>query len=204
MCDDCVLASSRDIIYEIHITVDVSPDDSETVARFKEVCAKIGTKGIVIENLSPSGNIYYDVMTSGVVKTSFDVAKEEMMSQASLLESMGFDVIRRKIETVSWNYPLNPEVKGYFESHNEFDVEDYDDFSSIVRNLGGYASRNVSKPGVAIGTIRRKSKSWWLFGDELGPFINGLSNNGYVAKKTINEYCPFDDNEKHDDTWIKG
>jgi hypothetical protein len=168
------------------------------------MCSAWGIKGIVIENLSPSGEVSVDVMTSSVVKTTYLDAFNEMNEIASELTALDFDVIRRKIETVSWNFPDNPDQKGYFETHIEFDVADIDHFSVLVRQLGGYVSRNANKPGKAIATLRRNARSWFLYGYDLGPFVDGIESAGYVANKTLNEYCPYDDNPTHDDSWIKG
>lgn len=204
MCETCVLSVSGRIIYEFHVTVDVPHDNFKEVCRFLDLCREKGIKGIVIENLGRSGKLYYDVMTSSVVKSDVTEAYQALFAQADMLEEHGFRVLRRKIETVTWNYPDNADQKGYFESHMEFEVADYTQFDEIVRKFGGYTSRNRGKKGIALATLRRNDVSWWLFGQELLAFHQGLERHGYYPKKTLNEFCVYDDNKSLDDSWIFG
>lgn len=108
--------------YEMHVTVAqaASADD------FREACADLKVKPIFLALQDTGGNtVLHDVMTSSVFFGDNRLALEELDRVSAGLVQRGFDVVRRKIETVPWHPAAPSSVNGvsqmppggYFESH---------------------------------------------------------------------------------------
>jgi NTP pyrophosphatase (non-canonical NTP hydrolase) len=116
--------------FEIHVTIEAN-SFLESISEFKEDCKNIGVKPIVIDLEINDGSILKDVMTSSKFFGDNRTAYEESERIVRELKSMGYKVVRNKIETVPW-HPAAPQDKDkdhplwngdpipngcYFESH---------------------------------------------------------------------------------------
>jgi len=121
-CARCVIAEalpSASVPYEIHVTVEEADVD-----RFREACADLGVKPLLLALQLASGGVARDVMTSSIHRGDDPSAKGEARRIGEGLAAAGFRVARTKIETVPW-HPLAPsrenglEAAGgrYFEAH---------------------------------------------------------------------------------------
>ena len=112
--------------YEIHVTVNLENSythkhiNEESLDEFKEHCKSIGVKPIVIDLEMKDKSSMKDVMTSSKFFGDNRTAYEESERIAKRLKEMGYDVVRKKIETVPW-HPAAPQDKD--KDHPLFDGE---------------------------------------------------------------------------------
>jgi NTP pyrophosphatase (non-canonical NTP hydrolase) len=162
--------------YEIHVTVDLENSythkhiNEESLNEFKEDCKCIGVKPIVIDLEMKDKSSMKDVMTSSKFFGDNRTAYEESERITKRLKEMGYEVVRKKIETVPW-HPAAPQDKDkdhplwhgepipngcYFESHigvlvtkeTKPDLEELVDFlNESICELSGTAklSKNFFK-----------------------------------------------------------
>jgi NTP pyrophosphatase (non-canonical NTP hydrolase) len=228
--------------FEIHVTVDASEMrdpimfDTKTfdLKLFKEACADIGVKPIVIDLEINDGSEIQDVMTSSKFFGDNRKAYEESERIADKLKGWGFRVVRNKIESVPW-HPAAPTITTgepipngcYFESHigviitpdRKEDLQEFVDglnqrCTSAGRvELGGTAklSRNFFKKMengkfVNMITYRNNMTSAKRFQGEVKQIENSLKHwsNNFEYEKVEIEYAVYDTNVTHDAKWILG
>ena len=217
--------------FEIHITVDCKNSYNFNIEEFREDCLSIDVKPIILD-LEINGELpMKDVMTSSKHFGDNKSAYDECDRIAKALISFGYNVIRRKIETVPW-HPAAPTNTGlipnncYFESHigviilpnekehlNEF-VNDLNNkrLGDVIIQLSGSVklSQNFfkkSKDGskfVNMLTYRSSITSKDEFEDDVNTIKEGLKTNGFEFEKVEVEYAIYDTNVSHDIKWING
>lgn len=206
--------------FEIHVTVKLPSADS--IEPFKNTCARIGVKPIVLD-LRDS---VQDVMTSSVIMADNLGAYNEMCRISQELKDAGFHVVRDKIETVPWHPAAPTELKDvnpnlYFECHINIVVNE-EERKKLVEwndnfNIGGHFSKNVFKrindtDFVQMLTLRSSTITKWnvnctaTFTGYIERILNVLNTElglrpGAVLKHTI-EYAIYDTNIAHDTAWV--
>jgi NTP pyrophosphatase (non-canonical NTP hydrolase) len=215
--------------FEIHITVDLNnvKDKTYFVNQFKESCKSLCLKPIVIEFQLENGTIE-DVMTSSKHFGDNRSAYEESERISTQLKSLGYNVIRKKIETVPW-HSAAPIIDGvipipndcYFESHIGVVIipEQKDKLQNYVNFLnesfedsecGGVAklSQNFFKKSedgskfINMITYRNNLCGYDTFKDEVELIKLSLMVNEFEFEKVEIEYAIYDSNIHHDDAWI--
>lgn len=209
------------IPFEIHVTVRLQHKDE--IELFKNSCAQVGVKPIVLDLKEG----LQDVMTSSIIVTDNVGAYNELIRISQRLRDFGFNVVRDKIETVPW-HPAVPLFKEdinpnrYFECHINIVVNDEErqllvDWNDQF-NVGGHFSKNVFKrindtDFVQMFTLRSTTINNSYNVNTVGDFssyihlvlqklneLDGL-RPGSVMKHTI-EYAIYDTNIAHDTSWV--
>lgn len=191
--------------YEIHITV---PASEERMDKFREVCADLGVKPIVID-----AHPLKDVMTSFRMQTDDQNAVfTEMTRQMLTLEALGFRAIRTKVET-DLTHPAaqTPLPNQYFESHLQVWVRDdqLEDLKDLAQGLDFHVSRNAFKPPVdgrhiRMITVRQYHTTPERFTTRITALRKVLPSQGYEFAKGMEiEFALFDSNSSHDRPWIE-
>jgi len=206
--------------FEIHVTVDLdsqknSIEFSELISKFKKVCDEIGVKPIIIDLENGGESVMKDVMTSshfyGDNKTSYD----ECMRISNSLESNGFKITRKKIETVPWHpaAPVNDDdnmpYNCYYESHIGCIItpDQKDKLQEIAEKNGAHLSRNFFKKldnGKFVNMITHRSYNdlYKRFESQVN-YIKDLLNDSKIEyDKVINEFSVYDTNISHDNKWL--
>lgn len=209
---------NQKIPFEIHVTVDEA--DSEA---FKNACTLLGVKPIILA-LQLKQDTLRDVMTSSVCMGSNSDALSEMNRIEKGLLDAGFNVVRKKIETVPW-HPAAPSVefnkidmpKGcYFESHIAVLIDSdetrlkVDHYCSSERL---HISRNAMKEYddnsyKLMITYRDYNGTKEAFLKQLETYVKQLKliedRNGEQIKidKVITEFSLFDSRIHHDASWL--
>ncbi len=186
-CDNCAMDSKR-VVYQVHVTVE--PDSS-----FLDGCQKLGFKGVHVKNVV--GDVLIDDMMTSTVVNTLQEARETMLQQAKALTDNYFIVKRRKIETVPWNFEASVCKEGqYFETHINMGKDD-DVFQKFVNNKDFMVSRNQN--GSIYLTVRTNKNR----GDHYATLLDKMGTLDVPYVKMITEFAIFDDNEKHDEIWVK-
>lgn len=217
--------------FEIHITIDAKENcytGDLDLDLFKSDCIEIGVKPIVLDLELKEGTLK-DVMTSSKHFGDNRSAYEEANRIADKLTSLGYKVVRKKIETVPW-HPAAPVLsKGeipngcYFESHIGVTItpDEKQRLSDLVNNtlcnfdeveLSGTCklSQNFfkkSKDGskyVNMLTYRSNKCGSPTFKLEVETIKEILISNGFEFEKVEVEYALYDTNVNHDAKWILG
>lgn len=203
--------------YEIHITV-----SSADVEQFKRDCLLIGVKPIFLDLHTNSGGMIRDVMTSSVHIGDNSSVYVELERIVSALSAVGYDVVRKKIETVPW-HPAAPSIKDtnpkmpqdcYFESHLAVSLlkeEDMDVLAEIIKNIDEKhsgslrLSRNILKrksDHIVIMTTYREYDGVYENFLETVKEIKSKIENSFSVEKEIIEFSLYDTKVKHDKAWI--
>lgn len=211
--------------FEIHISIDGRSAlvNQNTIENFKNKCVEIGVKPIVIDLEINDGSIIKDVMTSSKHFGDNRTAYEESERIANSLESSGYIVLRKKIETVPW-HPAAPnkidkEIPNgcYFESHIGviIDKKEKKELNDFINNLNGEGltgkvklSQNFFKKSkdnskfVNMVTYRSNKCVKDSFIEEVEFIKNKLNKNDFTFEKIEVEYAIYDTNVTHDLKWI--
>jgi len=201
--------SDSKLPFEIHITVDSKYSNQiYGLSKFEAACKEIGVKATVLELYESSGQfISHDVMTSStLVGTNLDALREVARIENALFQ-MGFELVRRKIETVPW-HPAAPTEKNlqkmalgnYFETHFELTIEDAKKVPLSGFNVAW--SQNVKKKdSVTSLTVRSAStlENHERALEKVYEYFESKKVN-YVADQT--EFAIYDTNVLHDEKWI--
>lgn len=195
--------------YEIHITVGTH---STNIPSFIDACGEIGVKPIVLE-LQLTSDTMQDVMTSSKFSGDDDSVLVEVQRIVSGLSDAGFDVVRKKVETVPW-HPAAPSATTetprdrYFEAHLAITIQP-DCIPSLRDVVAGYAhlSRNAFKRSengtcVVMATVRDYCMGAAAFASHVESVSNMLQSNGFVVDTPIIEYALYDSNTDHDILWV--
>lgn len=198
--------------YEIHITV------KDARNSFKEDCASLKVKPIIIELEKDGVIVMNDVMTSSVHFGDNNSAIEAANQLATQLSLRGYNVARIKIETVPW-HPAAPSVNddhfhmplgNYFESHLRIVTtkDRRDKLEEIADIYEAHLSRNFFKKlneneFIIMMTLRSKNVSSEIFSKDVDNLKDKLISSGFVVDKTEIEFAVYDTNVNHDIEWIK-
>jgi len=194
--------------YEIHLTVPLDPNRTDELEWFKQVCASFNAKAIVID-----AEPLVDVMSSyRMMSENQNEAVKEMTKQITILQGIGFRVIRSKLET-SLDHPaaLTPLPNQYFESHIQ--VLCTDEQVGILRDLSKelqfHVSRNAFKTmqngkHVRMATLREYHSTPTVFRNLTKSVRNVLEINGFDFHKEMEiEFALYDSNQSHDLAWLQ-
>lgn len=197
--------------YEIHVTVKASNLDN-----FSNTCKLIDVKPIILDLQNQQGDsVMKDVMTSSVHLGNNPSAYAEMERISDKLAIGGFEVIRKKIETVPW-HPAAPQEEGdempkncYFECH--FAVissdENKQDLQKVALENNCHLSKNIFKKIDDINykvmlTHRSYDTVFNNFDIEVKRINERLKEVGFQVDKTIVEFSVYDTKISHDSNWI--
>lgn len=201
--------------YEIHITV-AAPSDTEV---FCQVCHNLSVKPVVLD-LQAGACPIKDVMTSSVFFGKNSEAYYEMQRIADGLAAEGFEVVRRKIETVPW-HPAAPSRRDtnpampdncYFESHIAVRVENdaaHEQLKQLAIELKCHLSRNAFKwhedgSVTVMMTYRTHDDVYETVRETVATLRAHLEAEGFVLDKTVIEFSLFDSRVSHDTAWLLG
>lgn len=202
--------------YEFHITV-----RTNEIERFKGTCAALGVKPIVLDLQNQQGeSVMHDVMTSSTFMGDNPGAYNEMERIAAGLAEAGFEVVRKKIETVPW-HPAAPDAIDvpedkqempkdcYFETHFGVVCNDArrDELHGIARELDAHLSRNIFKKldgenFKIMLTARSYGGSATAFKARVVSIEERLKGAGFDVDKVIVEFSVYDTRVNHDSSWI--
>ena len=206
--------------FEIHVTVDIN--SVANLDAFKSDCLKVGVKPIVLD-LELKDGILKDVMTSSKHFGDNRSSYNESVRIATELFDLGYNVVRKKIETVPW-HPNAPSIKDgkipngcYFESHIGVTIEPSEkdrlsEFVDLLNNnfLNGSCklSQNFfkkSKDGgrfVNMLTYRDDKTCTNDFQNDVERIKYLLKSSSFEFEKVEIEYAIYDTNVNHDAKWI--
>lgn len=214
--------------FEIHVTVDGGFPD-----KFRNACAEIGVKPILLELHTDDMKTAADLQTSSVFIGDNRGAYEEMKRISYRLSEMGYWVVREKIETVPWHPAAPhrqvsakvdlPNGRGvdlvrddpmpkdcYFECHIATIIgnEQRDKLVEVAGWHGARVSQNVFKKidderSKVMVTLRDSKCTYERFEEQRTMLEHVLTNTGFAVEKTITEFSVFDSKISHDAEWIK-
>lgn len=214
--EDHSLEKSELMVYEIHITVNI--DDGIDIDKYRNDCSIIGVKPIILDLQSQDGTkVMDDVMTSSKIAGNNTEAFNEMKRISNSLSSLGYNVIREKIEAAYWhpNAPFKEfgDTKMpdgcYFECH--FGVKCNDEvlpiLSSIAKDTDSHLSKNAFKVNedgsyIIMLTFRSYDMMYEDFRAQLDLIISNLENERFIVEKEIVEFSIYDTRIKHDQKWL--
>jgi len=196
------------IPFEIHITIKCPIN----IDKYKIDCYDIGVKPIVLDLKKD----LIDVMTSSKIVGTNKEAYFECIRISEALNVLGYDVIREKIESVTYHPSAPVDVNDkmpencYFESHigclvnddNEKTVLEY-----IAKKNNAHLSRNVFKKNedgsyINMVTYRQYDGTTKSFGDKIKHLQNELDDSGFKYDKIITEFSVYDTKVSHDLNWL--
>jgi NTP pyrophosphatase (non-canonical NTP hydrolase) len=182
-------AATFPLPFEIHITVDLESYSIKNfgLEEFKSDCVEINVKPIVLDLEMKEGTLK-DVMTSSKHFGDNRSAYEEANRIANELTSLGYKVVRKKIETVPW-HPAAPTFKTgepipngcYFESHIGVVIspEEKPYLEGLVEelNAGFFSpSRGFSRPSqIELGGTCKLSQNFFKKSKDGSKFVNMLT-----------------------------
>ncbi len=217
--------AGKPIPYEIHITVSVpqreredNVTDEQFLDIFRHFCKAAGVKPIVLDLQDSEGKcVLKDVMTSSVHFGDNASAYKEMERIACFLAAPGFNVVRKKIETVPW-HPAAPSSESgvsvmpkdcYFEAHVAVlcDEAQLEDVHRTAKDLNMHPSRNIFKkyPDGKVKqmlTYRAYDGTFERFKTLLDERVSYLKGVGFALDKVITEFSVYDTKMSHDASWI--
>lgn len=201
---------SNNIPYEIHVTV-AHPNNIEL---YKNDCDDIGVKPIVLD-LENSNTVIKDVMTSSKYYGDNRTAYLECERISNELKTRGYDVVRKKIETIPWHpaapIKFNTMPKNcYFESHIGVLIKTEQDKNLLVeitKKHNAHISRNFFKKldtgeYVQMLTLRNYNTIYTSFKEDVQMLIDELKNNSFEYEKEIIEFSIYDTKVSHDFNWL--
>lgn len=209
--------SPNGVPFEMHVTIRQAPD----VDSFVQACALLKVKPIILDLQLQSQGVIKDVMTSSVYFGKNNTgAYEELSRIANGLTRAGFEVVRRKIETVPW-HPAAPSEKhanpvmpkdAYFECHLNVRLEDprrRRELEMLAHACDCHLSRNVFKKladgtSTVMMTLRRYEGTSEAVQDHVRTIREKLEAGGFPVEKEIIEFSLYDSKVSHDGEWIGG
>lgn len=217
-CDDCAFNGEGETpadLHEIHITVQV-PEGLD-VSAFVAACEAIDVKPIVVAYSNrddpsedqPIGSIL-DPMTSQKFRGDEAAALAEAKRISEYLNFEGFYPIRCKIETTPAN-PIVNQGKGYFESHIGCVLPKarLESLRTAARSLNAHVSANAFKDHGDTVTmmITYRQNADATTPDQFTKHMTWMrgmfdSIEGIDTDRLIVEYCWYDSNKQHDNTWM--
>lgn len=195
LCEDCpFVQQTKEVFHEIHVTVETDNEQA-----FYALCAENNIKAVTIVDFRSEHDRMKHIMTSQRLKGTDEDALIELERIKSVFANL--NILREKIET-----NLNADrdySEGYFESHLDFEVEDVDQFKSILPQIGGIRlSQNTRKIGnKLLATVRDYKTTPELFIKKMEKIRDKFEDFGYKTEKLIIEYCYLDTYEDQDSGW---
>lgn len=204
------LSDTSKIPFEIHITVNNVAD----IELFKLDCACAAVKPIVIALQDTHGiTSSNDIMTSSRHIGTNQTVIEEMDRIVTVLESKGYTICRKKIETVPW-HPNAPQTiddrmpEGcYFEVHIAVQTSAIKKqlLHSIVLKHEAHLSKNAFKvidesSYIQMITYRTYTLNVGDFYSHVDSLIEDLTNL-FEINDIIKEFSIFDSHIGHDNEW---
>ncbi len=214
--------NKNSIPFEIHITVKLPEEricaELSNIDYFKQSCASLKVKPIVLDLENPNGNMI-DVMTSSHFLGDNVSAYFEMIYLTRQLRAHNFDVVREKIETVPWHPAAPSELNHvkkmpencYFESHigvvinNESEKEI---LKVIAESCDAHLSRNFFKKNqdgsyINMVTLRKYDDTYEGFKKDHDNLVKYIEHKLVINEKPIVEFAIFDSKVSHDFNWLK-
>lgn len=194
--------------FEIHITV-----KEGDLTKFKETCASVGVKPLLLHLQTELDGIIPDLMTSSIIIGRNSDAMDHVEKVKTTLETAGFEVVRSKIEAAPW-HPMAPTENNkmpkdcYFECHFAVKIIDRGPLESYVRNINRLKiSRNPFKKHedgqqTVMITYRDYVAGRPLFETTVKTIKDDMIAMGFNVDKTIIEFSVFDTKVSHDKKWI--
>lgn len=196
--------------YEIHLTIAC---DESTLDRFKEACAVVGVKPLLVQ--LGAFNTLRDVMTS----SSGTYGPTELYHRVQCLiehfrDEFCFDVIRAKIETAPWHPMAMRPVKEmdpsqYFESHIPVRISTITALQSLKEicvSEDMHLSSNAFKVNDEFRTIMITYRSTRYNYEEFPRVVKNkcmlLMKQGFDIEEPEVEYAIYDSNRMHDSKWL--
>ena len=196
--------------YEIHLTI--ACDESE-LDRFKESCAIVGVKPLLVQ--LGEGKVMRDVMTS----SSGTYGPMSIYHYTNGLiehfrDEFCFNVIRAKIETAPWHpMAMRPvdemDPSQYFESHIPVKVTAQTDLQALKEICVAedmHLSSNAFKVNDAFRTIMITYRSTRYNYEEFPCVVKNkcmlLTKQGFDIEEPEVEYAIYDSNRMHDSKWL--
>lgn len=196
--------------FELHITV-----STDNIPSFRQNCQELGIKSVILDLQDRWGQgVMQDVMTSS--KFVGIAPQMEALRLSQSLKTLGYDVLRVKIETAPWN-ALVPtatnnqtiEEGQYFESHIRIlsPQERLPALRRICGRLGAHMSRNVLKMASdgdvwIMATLRVYDGTIETFQAQVDAFAEFIKVHRFTVDKVEVEYAIYDSNIHHDASWI--
>lgn len=209
------------IPFEMHITI--RKGDGFDVSKYVDDCEKISKirgnkiKPIVLDLENGGASVMQDVMTSSHYFGDNAGAYHEAKAIETSMKTMGYDVVRVKIETVPW-HPAAPIESGdkmpgdcYFEAHIGciISIDDKYMLSKIAEAHNAHMSRNFFKKidggkFVNMITLRTYEGTYDDFTKKLESLKENLTAKDIRFDKVITEFSIYDTKVSHDFLWIDG
>ncbi|MBC8737374.1 hypothetical protein F6X40_11220 [Paraburkholderia sp. UCT31] len=216
--------------FELHVTVSLKHRDHMPAAlaldAFRSACHQLDVKPVVLALQDRAGaTVLQDVMTSSVFSGDNRHALDELNRISTHLNYRGFEVVRRKLETVPW-HPAAPSSEngvsvmppgGYFESHVAvvMDLAEGGAEEALVRKRlealatahGAHLSRNAFKQlsptaFTVMMTLRAYDGTREAFETARDALTSDLRAGGFAFEKVITEFSLFDSKSSHDSAWL--
>lgn len=204
------------IPFELHMTVHL--DETESLDRFRVVCADIGVKPIILDLQATNGtSVMNDVMTSSKHFGTNGSVLDEMVRIRGALIDANFRCVRSKVETVPW-HPAAPQYSEepmppncYFESHIAARLKTDDElriFRNMCERFELHVSQNVFKryddgAFVVMATKRDYNTFRGKFEIKVSAAVHALRQEGLNIEEPITEFAVYDTKVSHDYSWLK-
>jgi NTP pyrophosphatase (non-canonical NTP hydrolase) len=212
--------------FEIHITItndELKENKEEFIKKYKEDCKALNVKPIILD-LPVNKKVIKDVMTSSKFIGDNKGVYLETERISNGLKQMGYNVIRKKIETVPW-HPSAPQENNtdtllnncYFESHigvlttpknrhylekTVSHMEEVLSLSGTVKLSQNFFKKSENEDYINMLTYRNYKTNTKSFEKDVEAIKRMLTNNLFKYEKVIIEYCIYDTNVKHDFPWL--
>lgn len=199
--------------YEVHVSITPPSVDSKSYEslrhNFSTTCAILGVKATILTLYGPNST-WEDWMTSSTfVGTNAEV--DAYMEAVGLdLQRCGFNVIRKKVETVPWHPAAKARTGCYFEKHWEvlINPDELVALCEFADDYIGAVSRNTRKPPVdgkiiASVTIRNPYFGPDEFKVDCDQVEKNMRERGFDIVDSIAEYAVYDSDVSVDRNWLK-
>ena len=201
--------------FEAHVTVALA--GAADLAAFRDSCAALGVKCIVIE--LPEGDTPVQPMTASFHRGELLAVQEEVVAIARALVKKGFAVTRTKIEAHGRLLGA-PETDAdaaqapttsYFEFHAKLALPETADLATLAalcKAHGAHLSRNAHKLVGADGLSERfvtlRAHAVGRINAEAGfvALCAAIAAAGHLVRNRIREYTVFDTNVGLDRGWL--
>lgn len=217
-CSECPIGLAKEtdmkVPYQLHITVEYKLEKGEMLEpwnRFKAACEELGIKPLWIKNVTLDRQYLHEFITSFNM-TGDDSAYNEIVdtlnNQADTLAALGFNVQRRKIETVPWHQAVKGSMNKdqYFETHillNEDAPQSaWDKLTSIQADQNLHYSESIK--GKSFVTFREYGTRFERYRANLNWALYKIRECGFtLSDKIITEFALFDTDFHFDDKWMQ-
>lgn len=196
--------------FEIHVSVGELTQDE--IAPFVSLLKEINVKPIIIELEKNSKLVLTDAMTSSIHYGDNTSAMDYMNYIDHFLKSYGYNVVRKKIETVPWHpAALSHSAKSgyYFESHLRIVTTDdlRDKLDMIAKIHNAHLSRNYFKKlsneeYIIMMTLRNSNTTSKEFDRDVKELEQWLTIEDFIVDKVEIEYAIYDSNINYDKIWF--